>query len=200
MDVATPGQIVDFGTRMTGTDHRHVSRRFGAHQHGHAVVREQWLGCGIEFCERDHRVHAGSFPGHQFDIDQSDPTPPFAHRGDQTHRTRIRSRQEVRRHRDRMHGGAALRPVGLAGGFGAQCHHHAAVDLGADGPVFVEVSVELTRPAGGRAQGHRVGEQWRRRWVHQFTAAGGFGRTAATRSRARRVRLCCALPRWSPRG
>ena len=163
MDVATPGQIVDVSTGVTGTDHRHVGRRFRAHQRGHWVVGEQRFGGLLEFCERDHRMHAGSLPGNQFDVDQSDPPPLLAHRGDQTHRTRIRSRQEVYRYRDRMHAGTALCPVGLAGGFGAQCHHHATVDLGADRPVLVEVSVKLTRLAGGRAQGHRVGKQWRRR-------------------------------------
>jgi hypothetical protein len=103
--------------------------------------------------QRDRGAHRSPVALGQLDVDQADAAAAFAHGGDHPHRSGVRRPQEVPRNRDRMD----IIPVFRAGRVRAQRQHRAAVHLGPDGPMFVQLTV--IHAVTGRGQRHRVGEQ-----------------------------------------
>lgn len=110
----------------------------------------------LGFTQRDDGVHRGALALHELHVDHADPAATLADRCHQSHRPRIGGPQEVGRHRDRLQ---CVTAMGGARRLGAQGQHHAAMHLGADGPVLVELTVEYpalaARGCFDLAQRHR---------------------------------------------
>ena len=103
-------------------------------------------------------MHACPLTLDQLDVGQPDPAATLAHEGVQAHRSGIGGGQEVDRYCDGLGVRvAAIGLIGRPGGLGAQRDHDPAVQLGPDGPVFVEV--RRVAACACRAQHHGIGEQ-----------------------------------------
>ena len=101
----------------------------------------------LGFAEVDHGVHRGAVALVELDVDHADPAAPLADRGHQLHLRRGRaptgSLPTPRPAAGPVRARRAL--AGGAGGVGAQRQHRAAVHLGPDGPVLVELAFKDAR-------------------------------------------------------
>ena len=141
-DVAPFAQVHQAGQRVARLDRRDVAGRFGWHQIQDRVRRQQRHSPVLGLTEVDDGVHRGAVALGQLDIDHADSAAALADQRRQQHRPRVRRPQKAGRHGNRLR--ALSWPTAARGarGVGTQRQHRAAVHLGPDGPVLVQLALQ----------------------------------------------------------